>query len=146
MSLRAGSQLWHCPCICCLTSSRRCNSGTWIPISDDFKFLVTELKRRINRISFHVLMAIRLIDSWTQSGTFVWLAYPRRMPFPRGTCHNPTAVVAFAQTLKESVAMKALSKLRLEARLQGNNADRSLLKIAGSCRRGPIRGFSSRPG
>ena len=41
------------------------------PESDDFKFLVTELKRRINKINFHVLMATRMIDAWTQSGTFV---------------------------------------------------------------------------
>jgi hypothetical protein len=41
------------------------------PDSDDFKFLVTELKRRVNKINFHVLMAIRLIDCFTQSGTFV---------------------------------------------------------------------------
>ncbi len=34
------------------------------PGSDDVKFLLTELKRKINKINFHLLTAIRLIDSW----------------------------------------------------------------------------------
>jgi hypothetical protein len=34
------------------------------PGSDDFKFLVTELKRKITKINFRLLTAIRLIDSW----------------------------------------------------------------------------------
>jgi len=34
------------------------------PGSNDFKFLVAGLKRKITKINFHVLQAIRLIDSW----------------------------------------------------------------------------------
>lgn len=34
------------------------------PGSDDVKFLLTELKRKITKINFHLLMAIRLIDAW----------------------------------------------------------------------------------
>lgn len=33
--------------------------------STDFKFLVTQLKRKINKIHFSVILAIRIIDSWT---------------------------------------------------------------------------------
>jgi hypothetical protein len=32
--------------------------------SDDFKFLLTELHRKINKINYHLLTAIRQIESW----------------------------------------------------------------------------------
>jgi hypothetical protein len=41
------------------------------PDADDFKFLATELKRRINKINLHVLTAVRMIDCFMESGTFV---------------------------------------------------------------------------
>ena len=34
--------------------------------SNDFKFMVTQLKRKINKISFSILQAIRIIDSWQE--------------------------------------------------------------------------------